>query len=350
MTAIRYTTCPSPAVANQLENALAGLAHDLEALRLPKLAAVVLGGGYGRGEGGVLHTPQGDRLYNDLDFFVFSARASRRERREIDQALATLSPKWQPKLQVAVDFGPAKNLAELPKVCSTLMYQELLRGWRLVWGSLDLAEYLPALAPDALPVTEAIRLLLNRGMGLLLAAERLSRKDSDHDFIVRNMHKSLLGSGDALLLATGRYAWRATDRQANFPKLATDYALPDEFVAGYEAACRYKCEPIPQLPPHPWEAWQLCRRCWLLAVQLVAGQRTADVQSVRAGLHQVAQAERSLRNFLRWTLHAHSLRSPRNLCDAPVVTVLGMLYDELLQEFPAAPLPPELLRLWHRFN
>src|SRR4026209_1598165 len=36
-----------------------------------RLEAVLLGGGYGRGEGGVLKTKSGDRPYNDLEFYVF---------------------------------------------------------------------------------------------------------------------------------------------------------------------------------------------------------------------------------------------------------------------------------------
>src|SRR5690242_3177119 len=36
-----------------------------------KLEALLLGGGYGRGEGGVLKTAAGDRPYNDLEFYVF---------------------------------------------------------------------------------------------------------------------------------------------------------------------------------------------------------------------------------------------------------------------------------------
>ena len=36
-----------------------------------KLEGIALGGGYGRGEGGVLETPLGDQPYNDLEFYVF---------------------------------------------------------------------------------------------------------------------------------------------------------------------------------------------------------------------------------------------------------------------------------------
>src|SRR5580658_4912604 len=51
-----------------------------------KLAAIVLGGGYGRGEGGVLRTETGDQPYNDLEFYVF-IRSNRwlNERRHRDR-------------------------------------------------------------------------------------------------------------------------------------------------------------------------------------------------------------------------------------------------------------------------
>ena len=346
----RYTALPCPALEEKLDAALEDLAREIDALQQPKLVAVVLGGGYGRGEGGILRTPTGDRLYNDLDFFVFAQNATRDERVQIDQALASLAPKWSEKLQVSVDFGPTKNLADLSKVARTLMYQELLRGWKPVWGKIDLSSHLPALSADELPVTEAIRLLLNRGMGLLLAGEHLAANSDEQDFIARNMHKALLGCGDALLLANGRYAWSAAEHLAAIQNLALQQNLPRDFDKGYESAFRYKQEPTPQLPDDPWEFWHRCRHLWLWTVQTVAGQADSDANLVRIGLHRTAIAERSLRNFLRWTFRARRLRPPRIAFDAPVVTLLGMLYTELLPEATAYPVPTNLLRLWQFFN
>jgi len=36
-----------------------------------RLDAILLAGGYGRGEGGVLKTHEGERPYNDMEFYVF---------------------------------------------------------------------------------------------------------------------------------------------------------------------------------------------------------------------------------------------------------------------------------------
>ncbi|MBP1583268.1 MAG: hypothetical protein J6866_04865, partial [Victivallales bacterium] len=63
MTTGDYTGVPAPELNRQLDLALTAMANDISALNLPGIAGVVLGGGYGRGEGGVRHTPQGDKLY-----------------------------------------------------------------------------------------------------------------------------------------------------------------------------------------------------------------------------------------------------------------------------------------------
>src|SRR5579862_8989107 len=60
----------------ELERRLADLCATVrqEALRIVtsnRLEGLVLGGGYGRGQGGVLETEEGHTPYNDLEFYVF---------------------------------------------------------------------------------------------------------------------------------------------------------------------------------------------------------------------------------------------------------------------------------------
>src|SRR6187549_85993 len=52
-----------------------------------KLEALLLGGGYGRGEGGVLKTPEGDQPYNDLEFYIFISGNRFLNRRRFGAAL-----------------------------------------------------------------------------------------------------------------------------------------------------------------------------------------------------------------------------------------------------------------------
>ena len=349
MTSSAYTLVSSPRIAELLDRALAGIAADIGALKLPGLRAVVLGGGYGRGEGGVLHTASGDALYNDLDFFVFSSGAGRALRDRIDRALRELAGPWTEKLGVAVDFGPVKNCGALKKVASTLMFQELLRGWKPVWGTPELARWIPAREPRELPFSEAARLLLNRGMGLVFAGEYLKKGNPDADFIVRNMNKALLGAGDALLIASGEYRWRGEERAEHFRSWAAREKLPAEYVSSYEKAFRYKLEPLPVLPEDPRSEWRKCREFYLEAVRRIAGVRSgADVPG---GLSRRAADECSLKELLRWARRTFGLRPGRAMFEPPVVTLLGRVFGLLAgaeEDFPLCP--PELRQLWSVFN
>lgn len=344
-----FTVIPSPGLEELLKQALAGIAADIGALELPGLRAVVLGGGYGRGEGGVLRTPEGDRLYNDLDFFVFASGAGRALRARIDRALRELSGPWTEKLGVAVDFGPVKNCGTLKKVASTLMYQELLRGWKPVWGTPEMENWIPAVEPRELPFSEAARLLLNRGMGLVFAGERLRAGDPDADFIVRNMNKALLGAGDALLIAAGEYRWRGQERAERFRSWAAQEKLPAEYVSLYEKAFRFKLEPLPVMPEDPGSEWRKCRGFYLDAVRRAAGVLNSG--DVPDGLSRRAAEECSLRELLRWARRTFGLRPGRAMFEPPVVTLLGRVFQLLAGAEEAFPLcPPGLRRLWSVFN
>ena len=343
-----YTGVPSAELNAALECALADISKEIEALGLQRLAGVVLGGGSGRGEGGVFHTNNGDRLYNDLEFFVFGDNADQSDRKKIGEALSQISEKWKDRLGIEVDFGPLKNIREIDNVSSTLMYQELRRGWRPVFGKLDLMAVIPELTARELPYTEAVRTLLNRGMGLVFAGEYLASGKNDADFIMRNMNKCVLGCGDALLLASGEYRWSLAERKDAFAEYARKHDLPPEYATMYSDACRYKLEPMPFLPDDPLEKWQSCRRFHLDAVRRAAG--VDDGADIANGLHLNAMKERSIRNCLRWIVRSHSLRSLHECMDAPVVSLLAMLYELLEKNENYPTCPQKLLKLWRVFN
>ena len=351
----RYTVIPSPELNALLDSALAGIAQELQAVWTNgRLVCVLLGGGYGRGEGGVLHTGSGDRLYNDLDFFVFTRDANKRIRQEIGRQLREIGERWEKKLGVAVDFSPAKNLADIPRVGHTLMFQELRHGWRPVLGNASVPiSLIPELSPARLPYTEAVRLMLNRGMGLIFAGERLAagRGEEEADFIVRNMNKAVLGCGDALLLAAGKYCWKGEDRVLAFSRFAEECGISRTFADAYGAAFHYKIEPRPVLPPDPRRRWLECREIYLDSLRRIAGTASgAEISEAEAGLRRRAADAQSMKNFLRWLFRAKGIRPAGCRMEDPVVTVLCAVFELLEKggEYPACP--RKLYDLWSRFN
>lgn len=236
-----------------------------------ELAAVALGGGYGRGEGGIFTAADGTkRLYNDLDFFVFMhPGVSRARRRWWHAALKKVDDALTPRYGVEVEFGPPTGLDELDKLTPSLMYQELVRGMRPVWGDCPAVRRgIAELEWWRLPPSEGARLLLNRGAGLLLSVRKLEAREPEHDaaardFVVRNIHKAALAVGDGWLLARGLYQFGLA---ARLDLLRHDPEFSRPALADYEAAVRFKFEPWPDPAPDLAERWRRVTALYLGAV------------------------------------------------------------------------------------
>lgn len=162
-----YTFLKNPAAETLLGHSLELMAREIG--KMPECSgvrAVVLGGGYGRGEGGA--TPEG-ALCNDLDFFVIPHDGISAD--SLQSAFRHLGRKWKELLSIDVDFFIVPAFQWLIRNEKTLMVQELLAGNRIIYGDSSVLSGVPRLQ-----WREGARLLLNRGTGLLLSRRRIDRK------------------------------------------------------------------------------------------------------------------------------------------------------------------------------
>ena len=298
----RHVAGDMPGLDRLVEDSCAAIGREIDALRVPRLAGVVLGGGYGRGEGGVIEECRiGNvkckiedaecRLSNDLDFFAITEVGvpEAETLAAIGAALKPISEKWTAKLGVDVDFA-VKTPWRLKHDEERIMVQELLRGYFDVAGKKGEALFSGIEKIDAakLPWMEAARLLMNRGMGILFAMSGTRSRE----FVNRNINKCVLGAGDARLVARHGYAWRAEER---------DKALGD---ALYSAAVEWKFRPREE-PVCDLEA---AREIWMAAFAEVSGDS--------------GSSRRSFRNAARWLVRRRSIGELRTFALDPVVRVL----------------------------
>ena len=194
------------------------------------------------------------------------------------------------------------------------MIQELVHGYCDVAGrpGAELFRDVARRDPSALPAMEAVRLLVNRGAGLLLAAA----PGAEPGFVARNINKAILGCGDARLIARGGYRWHAEERAE---------ALGDPL---YAAAVAWKFRPRPE----PVCDWETARDAWLAAA---------------AAGGEPALRDRSLRAALRWIARRRTLGAPRTLGMDPHVRILDEMVPAVRDR---APFPPSLRRDWEIFN
>lgn len=313
----RFVAREAPAVDALVADAVAKIGGEIEALRVPNLAGVVLGGGYGRGEGGVFVDGGEERLSNDLDFFAVTVPgASSGALRAVADALAQVGEAWTIRLGVDVDFA-VRTPWRIKHDEVRVMIQELVRGHVDVAGrpGAELFKDVVRRPPEALPWVEAVRLLVNRGVGLVLA-----RAGKDDPFVERNVNKCVLGAGDAVLIARHAYAWRVEERAAALGWPAYDAAVEWKFRPKKGGVC----------------AWEEARTLWLKAEE-----------EVRAAGRRSGADGRSLYQAARWIVRRRTLGDLRTFGQGPVVRILARLKGVVED---GALLSESLRKDWMVFN
>nr|WP_319472970.1 hypothetical protein [uncultured Sphaerochaeta sp.] len=200
--------------------------------------AVILGGGYGRGEGACVVHEGEERPYNDFDLFVVTDQAM-----NIPQAVHDVRKAYEQQLGIDVDIGKPLPYTSLAKLPHTLMWQDLLDGHKVIYGETDiLKKAMSKSMMQPLPKREAARLLLNRGSGLLQAMKETQVKRSeDPDFIRRNYQKCALALGDALLISASVYKPPLVCRREQIMLLSQ---LPSPQIRDlYQHASDFKVQP-----------------------------------------------------------------------------------------------------------
>ena len=333
----RHTAIDCPELDRLVDDACVAVGREVEAMHIPRLAGVVLGGGYGRGEGGVRETGDGTRtLFNDLDFFAITEDGvSAAELTAVVSALEPVSREWTGRLGVDVDFT-VRTPWRIKHDEDRLMIQELVRGYFDVAGQKGERLFAHIRLNDAskVPWMEAARLLMNRGMGLMLAMEGMGNGEwgigngeegmgngeRERGFVLRNINKCVLGAGDAKLVARHGYRWKAVEREE---------ALGD---ALYRAAVEWKFRPREEAVC----GWEAAQRCWREAFEAV----------MEAGRAEGALS-RSLWEGARWVVRRRALGPLSGLgrnCTVRVLEGVAECVRERRQPDDA------LMRDWRIFN
>jgi hypothetical protein len=202
-----------------------------------KLEAVVLGGGYGRGEGGVLKGETGNEPYNDLEFYVFLRGNRLINQRRYESPLNDLAQQLSFDAGIHIEFK-CDSIERFKCAPVSMFSYDLAAGHQLVCGEPNVFQGCERhLDARLIPLSEATRLLFNRCSGLLLVREKLSRSAScpgsppsisveDADFIGRNLAKAKLALGDAILVVYGNYHWSCRERHRRLAQLSVSEPPP----------------------------------------------------------------------------------------------------------------------------
>jgi hypothetical protein len=205
------------------------------------LAALVLAGGYGRGEGGFRWSGGRAVPYNDYDYFLVVRGVARNALAGLRETVQALAARLGRELAIEVDFALLEE-ERLPRLPACLMYSELKWRSRTLLGDAAVLDAIPSPAVGDLPLAEYSRMMLNRGALLLMNAQALrdggAAGPADVERFLRYFSKGILAAGDARLAAARQYQVPTTERRRALAQM--DWHGHERFMALYELATRIR--------------------------------------------------------------------------------------------------------------
>lgn len=336
---------------------LQAIASDVKTLMGDNLEALILGGGYGRGEGGVVTIRGVERPYNDLDLFLLV-----RDKNLVDRdGLRRISQEHFSELGVDVDFSRPLTSRDVTRWGRELRWYDLVHGHMVLEGRKNILKDLaPVLLYSPPAPIEAARLLLNRGAGLVwaLRVARGLETAPDHDFVRRNYNKCNLALGDALLLACGSYVPGYLVKEKLLARLGACSPLVNslELEQLFSDAVKFKFAPDAAPTGQPdVDVLNTAAELWGRVLLLVESKRTGKVWSSideYTRWNGVRERQQNTlfdrpKNFVRNArLGVWSTRYPRERLYRSLPALLcGGVPEEAWEERSA-----EVLSLWDKFN
>lgn len=238
----KYSVKGSPAFDERIDADMRRIADAVYASKFAShWRALVLLGGYGRGEGSPMIGPDGEELpFNDYDLIVVTGSIKPAVKRELKK----LEKKLSEELGLPVDLYPYLTAA-LPRCEFSLLNYEMKYGHRVIRGDKNILNAMPAYPHNAIPLSEGTRLLMNRGKLLLDIKCRLALSDplteEERRRFLKFMFKADLAFGDCALLLRGAYDLSYSVKRHRLPE--TDLSgLQDAraFISDYSQAVDFK--------------------------------------------------------------------------------------------------------------
>jgi hypothetical protein len=208
-----------------------------------RLAAIWLGGAYGRGEGAVFRAQDQERPWFEYELFLIYRQQESHLPRE--QAYHRLEASLSQHLSHAVKLRTPGDSHDISRLESRLRWYDLCLGYQVIWGD---SELIPQLRPGSqLSLQTAQNLLLYWG-GCLLRLEAEMEAGLNQDLgaelkdkprftsspnLLDTWYRAIAALGDAWLIKLGAYHVSSLERAKRYQTWQRDSKQPWSQELGY---------------------------------------------------------------------------------------------------------------------
>jgi hypothetical protein len=216
-----FTDCREPMLEKRIGEDLGRIREVVEGSIGSSLVALLLGGGFGRGEGGGIRNESGGwEPYNDYDLVAVVRDVPRHRLGRVRKDLTALAGRLEKSLGIEVELSPLRS-EDLPRLPFTMMWCELFAAHRLIAGDERKLRAVPPMPPADLPMIEGTRYLTNRAALLLWARAEAMAPGRVWKFV----HKAWLAAGAATLIGNRAFVVGYGARQRRLEELGEGGAL-----------------------------------------------------------------------------------------------------------------------------
>ncbi len=204
--------------------------------------ALILIGGYGRGEGGVEVRDGDQRPHNNLDFLLITKNMSAETSARIHQQLDGRLKELEREYDVGIDVSMIPQRKLLHSACLVMWY-DMRYGHKTILGDRDFVPSLHRYSVETIDPEDVRWLLVNRGSQLIVTDLLLARKQrslTEMRYIIRLTMKAIIGYGDALLFFLGAYHWSYREKGKRMERQPD---VPAEFRELYAEAIDFRFQP-----------------------------------------------------------------------------------------------------------
>ncbi len=239
----RFTLLGDTEVERYIQTLVADVASVIEdRVSAAQYEALVLLGGYGRGEGGVEIREGRQRPHNNLDFLLVTRNLGTTKQAQLKHRIDNALVPLRRHHGIGIDLGiiSAFKLRTAP---SLVMWYDMRFGHKTVLGCQSFVQSLSHFCLENIPAWNIRDLLVNRGTLLIindLLAQGCTREVETTRTLIKHAMKAIIGYGDAWLFFMGRYHWSYVQKRENM-RYSTE--VDPHFQQLYEAAIEFRFHP-----------------------------------------------------------------------------------------------------------
>ncbi|MCW3053157.1 MAG: hypothetical protein JWN14_2327, partial [Chthonomonadales bacterium] len=194
----RFTLYGGTAVEHKIASLVGKAAEAIEAtIPIKSIRALVLIGGYGRGEGGVERVGNQEMPHNNLDFLLIlkhgAASSLDRTQNSLSKRLQTIGREHGIGMDLSV-----VTVSQLRHAPCLVLWHDMRYGHKTILGDSDFVPSLTQFTPDRIEASDIRNLLVNRGTLLLINQMLLEAgplNEARARTIVGHAMKAIIGYG-----------------------------------------------------------------------------------------------------------------------------------------------------------